>query len=642
MQKCALYVRVSTSHQIDRDSLPFQKQELINYSKYVLGINDYEIFEDAGYSAKNTDRPKYQEMISRIRKKEFSHLLVWKIDRISRNLRDFTDMYDELKSCGITFISKNEQFDTSSAMGEAMLKIILVFAELERKLTAERVFSIMLSRAEKGLWNGTTVPLGYIWSKENKYPIIEKNEANIVRYIYNLYEKIASTSKVASKLNAEFVKTKRGGKWTAKTINDILHNPFYIGTLRYNYKTGGTRRKKNENEWVVVEDNHPPIITKDQFNKVNEMLAANYRGNGEFQRENTNIHIFSKILYCGKCGASFNSGLDAARKDGYRPSRYTCYSNQYSDNINNCNNFVSDITLLPFILNYISNFINLQNKITPNHSYRDIERILLRGRAFVDVIGIDKKGLEETYNAFTFGFSTGTFEVVEDEVSTSNLELEKLQNEKQRYDKALTRLEDLYLFSDESMSEKDFLFKKRDIIQNIERLNSSITAIRKSQANTRKTADISFLITASNFLIKKELMNKRDIDFREFLDVVDKALIQDFIKTVIARIVIVDKKILSITFKNGITHQFMYKPIEQRKIKTKEKFLYRSFEPDLLEYLKEHGSATRADVEKLTGMKRDGALSILNEFMDRGIVEKKGNSIAIRYFLNEKSPLNQN
>ena len=130
--KAALYIRVSTHFQVDKDSLPFQRQELINYSKYVLGTDSYEIFEDAGYSAKNTDRPAYQDMIARIRKGEFTHLIAWKIDRISRNLLDFSNMYEELKKYGVTFISKNEQFDTSSAMGEAMLKIILVFAELER------------------------------------------------------------------------------------------------------------------------------------------------------------------------------------------------------------------------------------------------------------------------------------------------------------------------------------------------------------------------------------------------------------------------------------------------------------------------------------------------------------------------------
>lgn len=147
--KVAIYVRVSTLHQIDKDSLPLQKSDLINYSKYVLNTENYEIFEDAGYSGGTTERPAYQDMIKRIKKQEFTHVLVWKIDRISRNLRDFSDMYEEFKKYDVTFISKNEQFDTSSAMGEAMLKIILVFAELERKLTSERVYAIMISRAQK-------------------------------------------------------------------------------------------------------------------------------------------------------------------------------------------------------------------------------------------------------------------------------------------------------------------------------------------------------------------------------------------------------------------------------------------------------------------------------------------------------------
>ena len=120
-KKAALYVRVSTHWQIDKDSLPLQKEDLINYAKYALDVPSYEIFEDAGYSAKNTDRPAYQQMMSRLRTGEFSHLVVWKIDRVSRNLLDFASMYDELKRLGVVFVSKNEQFDTSTAIGEAML-----------------------------------------------------------------------------------------------------------------------------------------------------------------------------------------------------------------------------------------------------------------------------------------------------------------------------------------------------------------------------------------------------------------------------------------------------------------------------------------------------------------------------------------
>ena len=167
-KKAALYVRVSTNYQIDRDSLPMQRQELITYAQLMFGINDYVVFEDAGYSGKNTDRPEFQNMMRRIRAGEFTHLLCWKIDRISRNLLDFASMYQELKDLGVTFVSKNEQFDTSTAIGEAMLKIILVFAELERNMTSERVTATMLSRAQNGLWNGGRVPYGYDYDKDSK------------------------------------------------------------------------------------------------------------------------------------------------------------------------------------------------------------------------------------------------------------------------------------------------------------------------------------------------------------------------------------------------------------------------------------------------------------------------------------------
>ena len=145
----AIYIRVSTMYQIDKDSLPMQRKDLIAYSNLILNTDDYTVYEDAGYSGKNTDRPQFQKMMTDIRSHKFTHLLVWKIDRISRNLLDFASMYAEIKELGVTFVSKNEQFDTSTAMGEAMLKIILVFAELERNMTSERVLATMISRAAK-------------------------------------------------------------------------------------------------------------------------------------------------------------------------------------------------------------------------------------------------------------------------------------------------------------------------------------------------------------------------------------------------------------------------------------------------------------------------------------------------------------
>ena len=200
--RVAIYVRVSTHYQVDKDSLPVQKEELVAYAKYVLNANSYEIFEDAGFSEKNTDRPDFQQMMSRVREGEFSHVLVWKLDRISRNLLDFAAMFDELKRLGVTFVSKNEQFDTSSAMGEAMLKIILVFAELERKMTADRVTAVMISRAGNGQWNGGRIPFGYSYDKSTETFSVNEQEASVVLRMYDLYEETHSLLQVAKSLNA--------------------------------------------------------------------------------------------------------------------------------------------------------------------------------------------------------------------------------------------------------------------------------------------------------------------------------------------------------------------------------------------------------------------------------------------------------
>lgn len=104
--KVAIYIRVSTHWQVDKESLPVQRQDLISYCKFILNTDNYVIFEDPGYSAKNTDRPDFQKMMARVRTGEFTHILVWKIDRISRNLLDFAAMYQELKELGVTFVSK--------------------------------------------------------------------------------------------------------------------------------------------------------------------------------------------------------------------------------------------------------------------------------------------------------------------------------------------------------------------------------------------------------------------------------------------------------------------------------------------------------------------------------------------------------
>lgn len=552
-KKSAIYVRVSTNYQVDKDSLPLQRQDLINYSKYVLGIDEYEIFEDAGFSGKNTSRPAFQEMIERIRTREFSHLLVWKIDRISRNLLDFCNIYEEIKKYDCTFISKNEQFDTSSAMGEAMLKIILVFAELERKLTGERVTAVMLDRANKGLWNGAPIPLGYKWDKEKKFPVIDENESRTIKIIFNKYRDTQSTSIVRNELNEIGLKTKRGGSWTTKTLADIIRNPFYKGTYRYNYRESARGAKKKKEEWVLVDDNHQGIISKELWQECNEIMDKNAASNNARFRSNSKTHVFASILECGECHNNLYAKEDKANKDGFRPSIYVC-SSRYNNS--GCKQkTISDKVVGSFVLKYISNIIKLSESNVTNID--DIQKVLLSGKVFNDVIAIDKDSLSSIIKLLNIK-STNIFSKKVPDKKVMNkeiIEIKNLNKQKEKFERALERLEDLYLFDDESMSEKDYILKKKKLNEKLDDINKKLSDISSENEIEFNT---NLIENAKSLILILELKKNSNINYKKLVTTIGKALLKELVNSVINKIIVKDKKVLSIEFKNGLVSKFIY------------------------------------------------------------------------------------
>lgn len=550
--KSAIYVRVSTYHQIDKDSLPLQKKDMINYSKLVLGIDDYEIFEDAGFSAKNTDRPAFQHMITRIKQGEFSHLLVWKIDRISRNLLDFCTMYDELKEHGCTFISKNEQFDTSSAMGEAMLKIILVFAELERKMTGERVTSVMLDRASKGLWNGAPIPLGYRWDDKIKFPVIDDEEKHTIEIIFNEYKEQQSTSYIRNLLNTNNIKTKRNGSWTTKTISDIIRNPFYKGTYRYNYRETAHGKKKKENEWIMLEDNHPAIISKDLWDECNKIMDENAKRNNAKFRDNSKVHIFAGLIECGECHSNLYSKQDKANQDGFRPSLYVCKSRY--NGLGCTQKTISENIIGTFVLTFISNMINLSNINKKMLSINLLEHELLKGKCFENIIGI--KETDDIMASILYAPKNLFTPQKKNEKHTHTLiDLNSLSSNLKKQQRALEKLEDLYLYDDADMSKKDYLLKKRKIEDKITEITKKIdeTAVTDSSAY-----NFNFILDAATLEFSKRLLHSENINMKSLIQSVGRDIIKEFVNTLIYKIIVLNKEIKSIEFKNGLKITFIY------------------------------------------------------------------------------------
>lgn len=562
-QKVAIYIRVSTMHQIDKDSLPMQRKDLIAYAELILGIKDYEIFEDAGYSGKNTDRPAFQDMMYRIRNGEFTHVLVWKIDRISRNLLDFAEMYEELQELRVVFVSKNEQFDTSTAIGEAMLKIILVFAELERNMTSERVTAAMISRASNGQWNGGRIPFGYDYDPESGQFSIREDEAQICQILKDDYMENKSLTHTSRLLNERGYKTRAGIEWSPTAVWIIASSPFYAGIYRYNRYKGTDRRIENpEDEWVMIPDHHPAIFTMEEYEIMSNMLKDNSRSFSNYsdrQHNASRVHLFSGIAYCGKCGNKMVSTPGKLHVDGYRPSNYSCPKRR---NTKCCDNqTINDSVLGEFVINYILNMLNAKKEFSKIGTPEELEKRLLFGSTFACIEHIEENGLHEFYNLLArYGSdSSYSFSIRRPRKKKAAVapEVEQLRKEKERQERAMQRLQELYLYSDSAMSEKDFIIRKAEISKRLEDVSAKLGLV--SRGSESSLSDEDFIRQASHLLISRQLSERKYIYFKEFAKSVSPEILKTYLDTILDSVAVADGRIESIVFRNGLTHKFIYR-----------------------------------------------------------------------------------
>lgn len=558
--RVAIYVRVSTVYQVDKDSLPMMKQDLTSYCKYILNTDDFVIFEDAGYSGKNTDRPAYQKMMSQIRQGLFTHLLVWKIDRVSRNLLDFANMYEELKDLGVTFVSKNEQFDTSTAIGEAMLKIILVFAELERNMTSERVTATMINRASNGIWNGGRIPYGYSYDKATQIFSINQDENKIYNCIIESYEETHSIVYTARMINDAGYRTRNGGLWSSTAVWIILRNPWYKGVYRYNYyKIPGRKAIKDKSEWVIIENHHPASIEPERFDRIQAVLDKNARFRNTPGRKTTrkNVHVFSGLLWCADCGAAFNASPGKAHASGYRPSKYGCPNLRKVDTCHA--KYTSDVVLGEFLLNYILNLLNAQKEFAYIKSAEDLQKYLLRGTTFSDIDHIDQDGLVSLFNMLE-KYSGSDPVLLKRPKSKPKVdpELKRMMSDQKKQQRALDRLNHLYLYSDESMSEREYLLKKQQIVDQLQEINEAI-GMMSQEPWMRTMEDDEFIRQASTFILTQELADKQYIYYTRLAESLDPEVLKSFFVSILDSVILRNGKPETIVFRNGLSHTFTYK-----------------------------------------------------------------------------------
>ena len=275
------------------------------------------IYEDEGFSGKNTERPKFKKMMSDARTKKFSAIVCYRLDRISRNIGDFAKLIEELDGLKVSFVSIKEQFDTSSPMGRAMMYISSVFSQLERETIAERIRDNMHELSKTGRWLGGVSPTGYKSESVEKITVDGKTkkacklklipeEAEIVKEIFRVFLETNSLTQTETYFVQNGYKTKNNKWFTRFALRNILTNPVYMiaddaaynyliqnevdlfteqsdfdgnhGIMAYNrtiQKTGKANQIRPMNEWIVSVGKHVGLIKGEEWIKVQDYLDQN-------------------------------------------------------------------------------------------------------------------------------------------------------------------------------------------------------------------------------------------------------------------------------------------------------------------------------------------------------------------------------
>ena len=360
--RAAIYLRVSTEEQAEEGhyGIPIQEEKCKAY----CDLHDYEIsenriYKDEGFSGNYSvgDRPAMQKLFHDAEAGKFDVVVVKSIDRMGRNLRILLNMLYDLEKYNIKFLSVNEEFNTSTAMGRTMLNLMGAFAQLERDTITERMQGGRKRAAKDGKWVWGSPPYGFRLNKENKKLVIYKKEAEWVRTFFRwlVAEKLplSAIHKRANEMNVPCYALKKRrevenkGYWHKSSIARILCNPIYTGTDEfYRYKNGkkslsvmmDKELQRDKSGWVSFKADH--IITPTQFKLARKQLLKNRE---MASRNLKNVYLFNKLLYCGKCGLKLFAGNRPPRKETqntfrfYHGSRETKWKEKRTIKNNRCN-----------------------------------------------------------------------------------------------------------------------------------------------------------------------------------------------------------------------------------------------------------------------------------------------------------------
>ena len=289
--RCAIYTRKSSEEGLDQDfnSLHAQREACEAYiaSQKHEGWRLVKThYDDGGFSGGNMERPALKQLLKEIESGSVNIVIVYKVDRLTRSLTDFSKIIELFDKHGVSFVSVTQQFNTTSSMGRLTLNVLLSFAQFEREVTGERIRDKIAASKQKGMWMGGFVPLGY--DIKDRKLLINAKEAKTVQYIYCRYLELGCVRLLKEDLDRNGIYSKvRGQKggcsFSRGTLYRILSNAIYIGQINH--------------KGTCHPGQHKAIIDQDRVLAVNEIgLGAPSRQLNDFVGQPSEAELLEDVM----------------------------------------------------------------------------------------------------------------------------------------------------------------------------------------------------------------------------------------------------------------------------------------------------------------------------------------------------------
>ena len=367
-----LYPRVSTEDQFrNGHSLGEQKERMLKLCDY-KNYEVYKVYEDAGISAKDMNRPAFQEMIQDIKDGKINKIIVYKLDRLTRSIKDLEEICTFLEENNCSLESMCEDINTSTANGKFFIRMLTILAQLEIERTSERTKFGMIGAVKKGHFVGRA-PIGY--DKQDKKLVVNDIESEVIRRIFDLYIKGMAANAITKLLNEEKVLNR---KWIPTLVDRILSNEIYIG----NYVHRKTISVEESQTFIGVA---PAIIEEEVFNIVQVQKQKNLKN---YKRKQT--YIFMQSIKCPKCD-TIMGGCSSKSYTGEKHCYYQCAK---------CNTRISEKKIEKQMINFLDDmldfFLLIDNTYKP-YLYQDTESELKKCNKIIDKLEIKEKRIKKAF-----------------------------------------------------------------------------------------------------------------------------------------------------------------------------------------------------------------------------------------------------